>query len=206
MFVESDSRVRFDVMTQFGPAAILTSDGERFAYSDLRKRRYIEGLTCPENIRRLLGISLSAKQITLLLLAKTPVLENATSDIMCTSDGVYQITLKAANGYRQEVDLEPYDSDKNVPPAKQRLRLLRSEVFDPEEESIWRVSYDDYQGIASRNAKIDMPFRVRIEQPINGTDTLIRFKQIDLNPTIPAKAFSQEPRAGLNREELKCTP
>ncbi len=205
MFVEHDNRVRFDVMTQFGPAAILTSNGERFAYSDLRKNRFIEGLTCPENIRRLLGISLSARQITLLLLGKTPVIENATSDIVCTSDGFYRITFITVDGFRQEVDLEPYDSDIDAPPAKQRLRLLRSEVIGPKGQSKWRVTYDDYSAIAIDNTKIDMPFRVRIEQPAIGTDTLVRFKKIDLNPKIPSKAFSQEPRAGMECEEVLCT-
>jgi hypothetical protein len=206
MFVEQENRVRFDVMTQFGPAVILTSNGKRFAYSDLRKSRFIEGSTCPENIRRLLGISLSAKQITLLLLGKTPVIENATSNIVCTSDGYYRITFIAADGFRQEIDLEPYESDINAPPAKQRLRLLRSEVFGPKGKSKWRVTYDDYSAISIGNAKIDMPFRVRIEQPAIGTDTLVRFKKIDLNPKIPVQAFSQEPRAGMKREEVVCTP
>jgi len=206
MFVEHENRVRFDVMTQFGPAAILTSDGERFAYSDLRKNRFIEGLTCPQNIRRLLGISLSARQITLLLLGKTPVLENATGDIVCTSDGFYRITFRTADGFRQEIDLEPYDSDIDALPAKQRLRLLRSEVFGPKGQSKWCVTYDDYRTVSLNNAKIAMPFRVRIEQPAIHTDTLIRFKKIDLNPDIPARAFSQELRAGMKREEVICKP
>lgn len=206
MFVEHESRVRFDVMTQFGPAAILTSNGERFAYSDLRKNRFIEGSTCPQNIRKLLGISLSARQITLLLLGKTPVLENATGDIVCTSDGFYQITFSTTEGFRQEIDLEPYDSDLSAPPAEQRLRLLRSEVFGPKGQSKWCVTYDDYRTISLDNAKIVMPFRIRIEQTATRTDTLVRFKRIDLNPDIPAGAFSQEPRTGMKREEITCTP
>ena len=39
MFVERPARVRLDVMTQFGPIAIFTSDGEEFAFSDLREKR-----------------------------------------------------------------------------------------------------------------------------------------------------------------------
>ena len=56
MYIERDDRVRFDVMTQFGAAAILTSDGERFALTDLRENQYLEGPTCPANIERLLGL------------------------------------------------------------------------------------------------------------------------------------------------------
>jgi hypothetical protein len=51
-----DARLRFDAMTQFGPAAILTSDGQRFAYSDLRSRRFLTGETCERNIARFLEI------------------------------------------------------------------------------------------------------------------------------------------------------
>jgi len=57
MFLERPDRVRFDVMTQVGPAAVLTSDGETFQLSDLREGTFLHGPTCPENIARLLGIS-----------------------------------------------------------------------------------------------------------------------------------------------------
>ena len=56
MFLQRPNRVRFDVMTQVGPAAVLTSDGESFQLSDLREGAFLHGPTCPENIARLLGL------------------------------------------------------------------------------------------------------------------------------------------------------
>jgi hypothetical protein len=43
LFVQRPASVRLDAMTQFGPAAILTSDGKHFEYSDLRNSRFITG-------------------------------------------------------------------------------------------------------------------------------------------------------------------
>ena len=67
MILERPDRVRFDAMTQFGPAAVLTSDGETFALTDLREDRFFVGPTCPQNIARLLGMPLTAEEIAQLL-------------------------------------------------------------------------------------------------------------------------------------------
>src|SRR5688572_27303436 len=76
MFIERPENVRFDAMTQFGPAAILTSDGTGFALTDLRENRYLVGQTCPRNIARLLGIPLAGSEVTRLLLGDTPFIEH----------------------------------------------------------------------------------------------------------------------------------
>ena len=75
MFLERPDRVRFDVMTQVGPAAVLTSDGETFQLSDLREGTFLHGPTCPENIARLLGISVDAENVLRLLTGDTPTIE-----------------------------------------------------------------------------------------------------------------------------------
>ena len=84
MFLEQPDRVRFDVMTQVGPAAVLTSDGESFQLSDLREGVFLHGPTCPENIARLLGISVDAKNVVRLLTGDTPKIDLNTR---CIRDG-----------------------------------------------------------------------------------------------------------------------
>ena len=74
MFLQRPDRVRFDVMTQVGPAAVLTSDGESFQLSDLREGAFLHGPTCPENIARLLGISVDAENVLRLLTGDTPMM------------------------------------------------------------------------------------------------------------------------------------
>jgi outer membrane lipoprotein-sorting protein len=204
MFVQRPDRVRFDAMTQFGPAAILTSDGARFAYADLRDKRYMTGETCPQNIARLLNLPLSVDQTTQLLLGGTPVIEHTSAKIDWNSDGFYRISLQGADGSRQEVDYAIPEQDTKLPPEQQGLRLIRSEIYAPDHKSRFRASYEDYRMLPLGGARIAMPFQVHVEQPRAGTDTLIRFKEITLNAEVPPNAFTQEPMPGMEQEEATC--
>jgi hypothetical protein len=204
MFVQRPGRVRFDAMTQFGPAAILTSDGQTFAYSDLRSHRFLVGDTCPKNIARLLNIPLSVEQTTLLLLGGTPVIEHERATIVWMDTGFYRIVLRARDGSRQEVDLGLAEGDAKAPPARQRLRLLRSEIYDRHGRDALRLRYADYRPLPSGSSRIAMPFSVRVEQPQAGSDTLIRFKQIELDAQPPPAAFVQVPLPGMQQEVASC--
>jgi hypothetical protein len=204
MFVQRPARVRLDAMTQFGPAAILTSDGERFVYNDLRNRRFITGETCPKNIARFLNIALSVDQTTLLLLGGTPVIVHEAASIVWSDDGFYRISLRARGGARQEVDLGI--DDANAPRARQGLRLLRSEIYDSQGHSQLRLSYGDYRALLLGSFHVAMPFLVRVEQPAAGADTLIRFKQIALDGDVPPEAFEQVPLPGMQEEVASCDP
>ena len=75
MLVERPDHVRFDAMTQFGPAAVLTSDGTSFALTDLRENRFFVGPSCAENIALLLGIPLEAQAIGGVLFGEAPRME-----------------------------------------------------------------------------------------------------------------------------------
>ncbi len=203
MFVQRPGRVRFDVMTQFGPAAILTSDGEAFAFSDLREKRYMYGATCPRNIARLIGIPMSVQETAILLLGGTSLIEHERTEIEWV-EGRYRIKLRAPDGSRQEVDFAVVGKDMEAPTAQQRLRLKRSEIFDPRGRSIWRVRYDEYRVLAMGEYGIAMPFEVHVEQPATDTDTLVKFKDIRFESDVPAEAFVQQPRPGMQQEEALC--
>jgi len=204
MFAVRPGLVRFDAMTQFGPAAVLTSDGEQFAYTDLRNHRFMYGPTCPQNIARLLNIPLTVEQTTELLLGGTPVLPGSRAAIGWHPDGYYHVKLRAPDGLRQEVDLGIGERDQDNPPARQQLRLLRSEAYDARGETLWRITYDDYRPVIRGTYRVPMPFLVRVEQPSEGRDTLIRFKEITLEPSVPGSAFVQVPPPGLAIEEASC--
>lgn len=209
MFVQRPDRVRFDAMTQFGPAAVLTSDGERFALMDLRENRYFEGPTCPANIERLLGIRFGGEEVTRFLLGESPRIEPARSEMRCENGG-YVVTLHAADGRRQELVYQVRDQDLSAQPESQQLRLTRSEVFAPNGPTEWRVTFDDYRFVADPTDTahpqrgVMMPYTLRFEDPNRGTDTLVRFERIDLNVEVPSDAFTQEPRPGLAVEEVTC--
>ena len=204
MIVERSGRVRFDVMTQFGPIAILTSDAKQFAYADFREKRYLTGETCPSNIARLLGVPLSAADTARFLLGGTPVLPGAKSELKLADEGSYRLTLRSPDGQRQELELAVYAADLKQPPDRQRLYLVRSELFNPKGSRVWRVTYDDAEPTSSAPDAVLMPRKVRIEQPASSSDTLVLFKQIKINPQVPDEAFGQTPRPGMEEAEALC--
>lgn len=205
MFVERPDRVRFDVMTQFGPAAVLTSDGQTFAMADLRQRTFVTGRACPSNIARLLGMPLTSAEVGQLLLGGTPRIPSVRESIAVDADdGHYRIVLHGRDGGRQEIDLGIRAADEHAPPAEQRLRLLRSEVFDARGKTLWRVTYDDYRVVPLDEQGVAVPYEVYFEHPGRESDTRLRFEDIDLNVTVPEGAFQQSPTPGLRVEEIAC--
>jgi outer membrane lipoprotein-sorting protein len=204
MFIERAGRVRFDVMTQFGPIAILTSDRQRFAFADLREGRYLTGATCPQNIARLLGVPLSVDETSRFLLAGTSLIDYQKSQVSWNADGFYRLSLLSVAGERQELDLGIYPQDVKLPAAQQRLYLLRSERWSAAGKSEWRVTYTDHKAVRLGGAQVLVPFRVRVEQARSASDTLVHFKDVAFNPQIPEGAFTQSPRPGMQQEEASC--
>lgn len=209
MMIERPDRVRFDAMTQFGPAAVLTSDGEEFALVDLRENRFFVGPSCAENIERLLGLPLDGADVARFLFGETPLLPASDESVICDG-GHYVVTRHAEDGRTQVLSLDVRSADVDSPPDQQRLRLRSSEVHAADGSLEWRVRYDDHRVVEDPHDTqtprrgVAMPFTIHFELPARNIDTLVRFTSIDLNPSIPADAFHQEPRDGLSIEPVEC--
>ena len=200
MFLQRPDRVRFDVMTQVGPAAVLTSDGESFQLSDLREGAFLHGPTCPENIARLLGISVDAENVLRLLTGDTPMIE-ATGQSMECRDGRYVVTLVAADGTTQEVAFSVDEADRDKAPGEQRLTLRRSTERGPDGKTRWEATYDDHITVEGQS----FPTNVRFIDQVNDADTSVRVKSISLNPEVPDGAFQQAPAPGMSIEFASCS-
>jgi outer membrane lipoprotein-sorting protein len=204
MFIGEPDLVRFDAMTQFGPAAVLTSDGSTFQLLDMREDRFLTGPTCPENIARLLGISLPAESVVRFLEGDSPVVDAEGAEIE-TIRGGYRVTLSAEDGSRQTLVFHIPDAHAELPPEQQELRLVRSELRDPSGSVAFRAEYDDHRSVdLPSGERIAMPFVLRFEDPANGRDVLVRFKRIDPNVEPPPGAFEQAPPGGVSVEVVEC--
>jgi len=199
MFLEQPNRVRFDVMSAVGPAAVLTSDGVRFQLSDLREGAFLEGETCPANIARLLGISIAPEEVLLLLTGDTLVIEGSARSMQCR-EGLYVITLDGADGGTQEITYSIPDEDIDKPATEQRLTLRRSTQFAPDGTKLWEATYDDYEDVDGRF----FPMKVRFVDEVNGADTEVRVKSVTVDPNVPPDAFTQRPAAGMSVEIATC--
>jgi hypothetical protein len=202
MFVERPNRMRFDVMTQFGPALILTSDGQSFALSDFKDNRYLTGEACERNIARLIGVALSGEAVASVLLGDVPPLAAASDSVQCSGQGGYRVERRAADGTRQSIELAVLDSDFAAPPEAQRSELRSVTYWNAEGRALYRVRYEDYRSVAIGAARL--PFTVHIEDLANDSDALLHFQSIDANVQVPPDAFTQSPRGGLRIEAVSC--
>jgi hypothetical protein len=201
MFVERPDRVRFDAMTQFGPALVFTMNGEQFALSDFKSRRYLTGPACPHNIARLVGVALPGPAIASVLMGEVPPLAAARESMRC-QQGHYVIARVAEDGTKQEVALRVLSEDVGKPPEAQRTRLAAVTLWNARGQKLYRVRYEDYQSVGGGSHVL--PFTLRVEDFVNQADALVRFKSIDVDVQVPPDAFSQTPRTGLEREEALC--
>jgi outer membrane lipoprotein-sorting protein len=200
MFLERPSRVRFDVMTQLGPVAVLTSDGESFQLSDLREGVFSHGPTCSQNIARLLGMPVEAENVLLFLTGDTPMIAATEQSIECR-EGRYVVTLIAADGMTQEVVFSVDEADRDKMPDEQGLTLRRSTVRGPDGKVRWEATYDDYVDVQGHA----FPTKVRFVDPINDADTLVRVKSISVDPEVPPEVFRQSPSPGMSIEFAPCS-
>ncbi len=200
LFLERPNRVRFDVMTQLGPAAVLTSDGENFQLSDLREGVFLHGPTCPENIARLLGISVDAENVLRLLTGDTPMIEAIEQSMECR-DGRYVVTLVATDGTTQQVAFSVDEADRDKAPEAQLLTLRRSTERAPDGKTRWEATYDDYINVEGHS----FPTNVRFVDEVNEAETSVRVKSISVNPEVPQGAFRQAPSPGMSIEFASCS-
>lgn len=204
--LERPDRIRLEAMTQFGPAAVLTSDGEAFQLLDMRENRFLEGPASPENIARLLDVALSGEEVARFLLGDSPRLPDADSSLACGEEG-YRIEMLGENGLRQEIILVARPADEEAAPEDQHLRLVRSELYDGEGNTLWRAEFEDYQVVRdpgdAEGRGVALPFVVRFQDPRNGADTLIRMKELTIETEAPpAEVFHQEAPPGVTVERM----
>lgn len=204
MFVERPDRVRFDAVTQFGPALTLTTDGDNFALSDFKDSRFLTGPACESNIARMIGVALSGRDVASVLMGESPLIEAKHASMQCL-DGNYVVERTAEDGTRQELELSVYAEDARKPPAEQRLRLVRASIWSAAGQALYRVRYEDYRPTSAASAaSVELPRTVRIDDYVNDADALLRFSSLDVNVNVPADAFTQAPRSGLSVEEIHC--
>jgi hypothetical protein len=202
MFVERPNHVRFDAMTQFGPALVLSSDGETFALSDFKEKRFLTGPACERNIARVIGVAISGEAVTRVLLGDVPELSSAQESVSCSGKGGYAVERRAADGSRQRIELAVHEADLAKPPAQQRSELREVTLFARDGKRLYQVRYEDYKALGDHGVRL--PFTVRIEDFSNGSDAVLRFQSIDLNVRVPEGAFVQSAGEGLSLEEVSC--
>lgn len=207
--LELPDHLRFDVITQLGPVATLTSDGERFSLLDQREGRYLDGPTCDTNVARFLGVALEAYEVATLLVGGVPVQDIGEDATIRPIRGGYDLRIPSPRG-ETRVRFSLRRGDLQAPPEQQYLRLSRLELFSPDGHRRLTITYDDYRVVADPDDLaepqhgIAMPFVVRIEDHANDAELTVRFRALQLNVEVVDDSFRQTPPRGMVVERAEC--
>jgi outer membrane lipoprotein-sorting protein len=201
MFVERPDHLRFDVMTQFGPVLVLAADGESLMLEDAKQGRFFTGPACARNIAQLIGVALASEDVVSVLLGEAPRLQGEKGEMRCTG-GTYEVSRVDARGMRQVLELGVLPQDLAKPPSAQHTYLRAATLYGADGKRLFRVRYEDYAAAGEGQARL--PTTVYIEDFANAADAVLRFKDIDLNVTIPEGAFRLSPRPGLSVQDMPC--
>ncbi len=207
LWAARQEQLRLDAMTQFGPALTLTFDGNELLVSDLRKKEFLRGRSCFDQLGRRFGVPLPPRAVVSSLFGSVPF-RIARGELKACTTSSYEVK-QEQDGGSVTMRWNVREQDVNAPPSDQQLYLQKVIVRSSRGKLVRELTYDDYRSVWLPSAggapqAVPMPFQIRYRAPSEKVDTWLRFKDMTLNAEPPQDAFRQTPRPGLHERKLTC--
>lgn len=216
-------RLRFDVVNPLGGVmSTLTSDGETFAFADLRQRQFLVGPADECNIEQALKVPVPPEALGELLTGQAPILVHQPGRArLVWESGAYVLSIDSDHDAAEEVRLVPRDADWERPWQEQRLRVQLVRVTQ-KGLVLYETRLEDYRPASTAGPRIDpdgleadvppsgpscdaeVPRRVRFEVPGAGRDIVFIQNDVRHNPPITPDLFRQTPPAGVTIRRSSC--
>jgi len=222
-FARAPASIRMDIVSPFGATlATLSSDGSRFALSDLREKRFYRGRASACNIARLTTLPVPGDVLVDLLRGQAPILKRTSEPTIAWSGrGYYVVDIASTREAREEIHLEPHPADWSKPWGEQRMRLVDVKV-EQAGFVLYHAELDDHRAAHTAPARVDpdgvdpplppsgpaceaeVPRRIHVEVPSEEADVLFRYDDVAWNPPIPGGTFVQDAPAGMEITPVDC--
>jgi len=221
--VARPAQLRFDVMSPVGGVlSTLTSDGRRFAFSDLRERQFVAGPADECNLERALRVPIPPAALGELLTGQAPILVHRPEQATLTwEDGSYRLRIQSEVQASEEIRLLPRDEDWQRPWQEQQLRVLQVRVSQ-QGLVLYEASLEEHRPAKPAAPRVDpdgiepdvppsgptcsaeVPGRIRFQVPGSGRDILFSQTEVRHNPPLIPGLFTQSPAAGLRVQHAAC--
>lgn len=221
--VARPARLRFDVLSPLGGVlSTLTSDGERFAFYDLRQRVFLQGPAEECNVEQALKVPVPPEALGQLLLGQAPILVHQPEQArLVWEGGSYVLRIDSEHQATEEVRLVPRDEDWQRPWQEQRLRVLEVSVAQ-QGLTLYQAELAEYEPASTAKARVDpdgiepdvppsgpscnaeVPRRLRFQVPGAGRDIVFVQREVQHNPPITPELFRQLPPAGVTIRRSSC--
>lgn len=221
--VARPKRLRFDVISPMGGVlSTLTSDGQYFAYSDLRERTFLRGPADECNLERALKVPLPPEALGELLTGQAPILVHEPEQATLGWDaGAYVLHIDSEHAATEQVRLVPRDEDWQRPWQEQRVRVLDVRVSQ-QGLVLYEARLDEHRSAKTAEPRIDpdgiepdlppsgpscdaeVPRRVRFVVPGAGRDIVFVQNDVRHNPPLAPGLFQQLPAPGMRVLRSSC--
>lgn len=209
MLADEPAAMRFAVTTSFGAAlSTLTSDGRRFALSDLREKRFFRGPATPCNIARLTQVPVPGEALVQMFRGEAPVLVHSTSQINVrwSGKGYYVVEIDSKNDAREVVHLAVPKDDYGKDWKDQRVHVLDVRVFQQKTE-LYHAALSNHEPAKTAPPIVDdlgleppvppsgpqcvadIPRKIHVEIPGTDDDLQFRYEKVELNPPLQPHVF-----------------
>lgn len=224
LFAASPAKVRLELWSSFGVnLATLTSDNTRFAFSDMREKRFSVGEASACNIARFTTVPMPPNVLVDMLLGRAPILKHVNpGTVEWDGDGYYVVTIPGTRDAVEEIRMAPTPADFRKPWAEQRMRVVGVKVkqygqtlytaaFDGHAKAPMAKERVDVDGIdppippSGPLCEAELPRRIRIAVPEKNQELDLRYtKDVTWNPPLPEGIFEQQPQPGLLVTPVRC--
>jgi hypothetical protein len=223
--VARPARLRFDVINPLGGVlSTLTSDGQSFAFSDLRAREFLTGPADECNIEKALKVPVPPAALGELLTGQAPILAHRPEQARIGWEaGAYVLNIDSDHAAAQQVRLVPRDEDWQRPWQEQRVRVLEVRVSQ-QGLVLYEARLDEHRAASMASASggteglehglapsgpscnAEVPRRLRFLVPGAGRDIVFVQSDVHHNPPLPDGVFHQIAPAGVRVRRSSCEP
>ncbi|MFO0620124.1 MAG: DUF4292 domain-containing protein [Polyangia bacterium] len=186
-----------------GPILTLATDGQRYQLLDSQNNRYLSSVVTPCAMARLLRVALPPTVLADVLTGGVPVLEGENLAIDTAWDsqegGREVLKLTDGQGRRQVLYLQAVAGQ--APPKD--FDVVQSELMGSDGRPFLRIRH---QRFADQDVtpKLRLPKQSHIEDLVGNSEVKLRWKESEVNPTLPSELFSLQQPAGIPNDLDPC--
>jgi len=191
--VERPDRLRIEMMSAFGVALQIASDGERLSAYHRGERTYYRGKATADNLARFTRLELALRDVADLLIGLPPERQRLGRPSIAFEppQGFWRVTASLVDGGSQTMWFDP-----------DTLFAVRAEEADRQGNVLYRATYANYTTVSG----VAIPSQVRFEVPEQSAKIDLRYSEITLNGRFPPDLFSFAPPPDAKVVELDEVP
>jgi hypothetical protein len=174
-------------------AGTLVTDGRRFALLDVEHNRFLVGAALPCNVARMTRIPMPPEDVVTILLGSAPIRPHEAAEVGWNpaSGGREVLLLRLPGGWTQRLEM-----------ARTSRDLVDAQLHDPAGTMVWHLAHEDFRWIGGAR----LPKKTRFVAPKERADVVLRYRDIDVNGSIPEEVFHLTPPPGMVATEVGCAP